>query len=396
MKTTFSAPTARVARRVADSHTSIMSELVIRARALKDEGRDVIDLGAGVPDYSAPDFLIEAGVRALREGPNSYGDGRGVASLRKAVAERFAATQGLKFDADSEVTITGGASAAITAALLALVNPRDAVAMFEPYFEFFLPQIKLAGGTVKSIPLTAPDWTFSECNLKRGLSGRTRILLLNTPHNPTGRVFSREELERIAHHCIKNDIIVLSDETYEPFTFDFKHLSIATLPGMRERTITIGSVSKVFNVAGWRIGSVIAPATLTSAIRRVNNLSLGAPIPLQEACAAVMPQYETFVNGLVARHRPLRDQLCDALSIAGFVPYKPQGTLSVFADCSALGYASDVDVCDYLLNVCGLLAAPGSAFFRTPGRQFVRFSFARKEETIALAIGKLRAFSTPV
>jgi aspartate/methionine/tyrosine aminotransferase len=384
----------RVARRVADSHTSVMSELVVRARVLRDEGANVVDLGAGVPDYSAPDFLVEAGVQALRHGPNSYGDSRGVASLRKALAERFAATSGLQFDADHEVTITGGASAAITAALLALVNPRDAVAMFEPYFEFFLPQIKLAGGTAKLISLREPDWTFTECSLKRALSGRTRVLLLNTPHNPTGRVFTRAELERIAHHCIANDIVVVSDETYEPFTYGCKHISIASLPGMRERTITVGSVSKVFNVAGWRIGSVIAPALLSNALRRVNNLSLGAPIPLQEACAAAMPQYQQFCDSLVARHLPLRDKLCDALTAAGFVPFKPQGTLSVLADCSALGLASDVDVCDYLLTTCGVLAAPGSAFFRSGGRQLVRFSFARKEETMEAAFGKLRALSS--
>lgn len=383
----------RTARRVADCQPSVMGELVIRARALKDEGVDVVDLGAGVPDYRAPDFLINAGVRALTEGSNSYGDGRGMPSLRKAVAERFALTQGLRFNPDTEVTITGGASAAITAALLALVNPREGVAMFEPYFEFFLPQIKLAGGTPKFIPLNAPDWTFRECNLKRALSGSTRVLLMNTPHNPTGRVFSRKELERIAHYCVKNDIVVLSDETYEPFTYDCEHISIATLPGMRERTITIGSVSKVFNVAGWRIGSAIAPPLLTAALRSVNNLALGAPVPLQEACAEAMTQIQPFVAGLVARHQPLRDRLCDALSAAGFVPSKPEGTLSVFAECSALGLPSDVDVCDYLLTACGLLAAPGSAFFRTPGRQFVRFSFARKEETINAAIGKLRSIS---
>lgn len=379
----------RVARRVAASQPSIMSELVTRAASLREQGRDVVDLGAGVPDYAAPDFLIEAGVRALREGPNSYGDGRGVKSLRKAVAERLLSTQGLRYDADSEVTITGGASAAITAALLALVNPRDAVAMLEPYFEFFLPQIQLAGGTPKFITLTAPEWTFTECNLKRALSGRTRVLLLNTPHNPTGRVLSRQELQRIAHYCVRNDIVVISDETYEPFTFDAQHISIATLPGMAERTITVGSVSKVFNVAGWRIGSVVAPAKLTSVIRRVANLSLGAPVPLQEACAAAMPQYDSFVRELVARHRPLRDRLCEALSAAKFVPFKPEGTLSVFADCSEIGYASDVDVCDWLLNVHGVLAVPGSAFFRTPGRHYVRFSFARKAETIESAIAKL-------
>lgn len=391
MKNNARAPLVRSARRVAGGHASVMGELVNRARTLKDEGRDVIDLGAGVPDYSAPEFLIEAGVQALRSGPNSYGDGRGLSALRKALAKRFAVTHGVRMNAETDVTICGGASSAITAALLALVNPQDGVAMFEPYFEFFLPQIKLAGGVAKFIPLEAPDWTFRECQLKRALSGNTRVLLLNTPHNPTGRVFTWEELERIAHYCVQRDIIVISDETYEPFTFDCNHVSIATLPGMRDRTITIGSVSKVFNVAGWRIGSAIASPELTRVIRKVNDLSLGAPVPLQEACATAMSQYDAFVSDLVARHRPLRDQLCETLQASGFQPYKPQGTLSVFADCSGLGYASDVDVCDYLLNVVGVLAVPGSAFFRSPGRQFVRFSFARKEETMQAAFGKLRA-----
>lgn len=380
-----------VAHRLSTVKPSIMAGLVTRARELREGGREIIDLGAGVPDYDAPEFLIKLGAEALRIGPNSYGDARGSQALRAAIAKRYAATQHLDFNPNTEVTITGGASAALNAALLALVNPGDGVVVFDPYFEFFLPQIKLAGGNAKFVSLKAPTWTFTDTQLRRAFSGRTRFMLLNTPHNPTGRVFTREELERIAHWCVKQDVIVISDETYEPFVYDCKHVSIASLPGMRDRTITIASVSKVFNVAGWRIGSVVAAPHLTNAIRLVNGLASGAPVPLQEACAIAMPQYQSFVNDLLAAHQPLRDQLTNALWCFGAQPYKPQGTLSVFADCTKLGFKTDLEVCEFMLNDLGILAAPGSAFFsKAPtGQEYLRFSFARKAETIAAAVAKL-------
>jgi aspartate/methionine/tyrosine aminotransferase len=384
----FQSAPQMAARRVAQSRPSLMAGLVVRARELKTRGHNIVDLSAGVPDYKAPEFLVNAGVDALRGDSNSYGDSRGVASLRQALAQRFTAQQGVEFDADAEVTITAGATAALNATLLALVNPGDGVAFFEPFFEFFLPQIRLAGGRPKFIPLRAPQWTFRDADLKRALLGATRFLILNTPHNPTGRVFTAEELERIAFYCRQHNIIVLSDETYEPFVYGTQHLSIAALPGMKERTVTIGSVSKVFNVAGWRIGSILAPAYLTAAIRRVSGMD--APVPLQIACAQAMPHYQSFIDGLVADHQLLRNRLTAALRQFGMEPLLPEGTLSIWADIAALGYASDVVACDALLDEHGILAVPGSAFYRPSiDCHHLRFSFARKADTIEEACRRL-------
>lgn len=386
------------AKRVQESRPSIMGDLVRKAADMRESGREVIDLGAGVPDYRAPDFLLDAGAEALRSGNNSYGDSRGVPSLRSAVAAHFQRAQGTSYDANTEVTITAGASAALNSILLSLVNPGDGVVLFAPYFEFFLPQINLAGGRPIFVPLTTPHWTFSDRSLEKVLRWkRTRFLLLNTPHNPTGRVFSLDELQRIAALCLKHDVIVISDETYEPFVYDAPHISIAALPGMRERTITVTSVSKVFNVAGWRVGAVLAAARLTSALRLVNGLSLGAPIPLQEACAEAMAHYREFTGSLIDLHQPQRDQLCAALEEAGFAVFVPQGTLSIFAAIGSLPFANDLKTCDYLLQECGILAAPGSAFFAAgEGAQYLRFSFARKPETIARAVQALKALTALV
>jgi aminotransferase len=379
-----------VARRVAEVRPSVLAGLQLRAQELRAAGQTVIDLGAGVADYPPPAFLLAAAHAAL-DGPfNSYGDARGLKSLREAVADHYRRHHLLRYDADREVTITAGASAALSAVLLSLVNPGDGVAIFEPFFEMFLPQIKLAGGRPKFIKLHAPDWSFDEDELARALSGRTRFLLLNTPHNPTGRVFTPQEIHVIADICRQRDIIVISDETYEPFVFHGAHTCVACGPAMQQRSIIIGSMSKALNVGGWRLGSVVAPAHLTAALRLVNGLSLGAAVPLQQACAEAMADYDRFTAELVQQHRPLRDALCQALAASGFVPFVPEGTLSVWAEAGCRALDSDLAVCRMLLDRCGILAAPGSAFFRRAGkRQYLRFSFARSESVIAAACQQL-------
>lgn len=384
-----------LAKRVQESRPSVMTDLVRKSADMRESGREVIDLGAGVPDYAAPGFLLDAAADSLRTGNNSYGDSRGVPNLRAAVSAHFQRAQGISYDANAEVTITAGASAALNSVLLSLVNPGDGVALFTPYFEFFLPQIRLAGGRPLFVPLSPPTWAFDDKKLEQILRRkRTRFLLLNTPHNPTGRVFSLVELQRIAALCRKHDVIVISDETYEPFVYDAPHISIASLPDMRDRTLTITSVSKVLNVAGWRVGSILACEHLSKAVRLVNGLSLGAPIPLQEACARAMTRYHEFTGSLVDLHKPLRDQLCAALRKAGFNTYVPEGTLSIFAALASLPFRTDIEACGYLLENCGILAAPGSAFFADgEGTRYLRFSFARKPETITRACQALSALT---
>ena len=385
------------ARRLIAKRPSIMAELVRRGQQLSREGVDIINLGPGIPDYGGTAFLLDAGAAAITGGANGYGNGWGDPELRKAVAARFQHHHSLGYDPEREVTITAGASAALNAIMLAFVNPGERVIVFEPFFENFAPQVTLAGGVPKFVSLKAPDWTLDEKAFANAFSNKTKLLLLNTPNNPTGRVFSREELEIIAHYCLKHDVLVVSDEAYEPFTYGLAHVPIATLPGMRDQVITIGSISKVFNVSGWRVGDVLAAPHLTDAIRAVNDLSLGAPTPLQKACVTAMQggHYDAFVQSVRADHIDLRDALCDALRSTGWQFRLPEGTFSVYAEAPA-GYGDNsLEICARLLDEKRILAVPGASFTR-PNRtsRYVRFCFARRKETIEQACLRLTAGGT--
>jgi aspartate/methionine/tyrosine aminotransferase len=383
------------ARRLDGVKPSVMNSLLLRAKALREDGRQVIDLAAGAPLFPPPANLLQAAGEAVAGGYNSYGDVTGVQGLRYAQAHVLRQRSGVDYHPETEVTVTAGASSALQAVLLALCNAGDGVAMFEPFYEAFLPLIKLAGGKPKFVRLHAPHWSFSEKELDRALSGRTRFLLLNTPHNPTGRVFTKHELEMIARLCAQRGIIVIADETYEPYVFNgHKHISIASVAGMRDLAILIHSASKVYNVPGWRIGTIAAPEHLSKPIRQVNAMSLGAPIPLQYAMIQQLTSrdYGKFVESLPVPYAPLMRALCDALSMAGFSATYPQGTLSLMA---GAGYWSQTattsaELSEVLLKHFSILSVPGDPFYnKSPKEALVRFSFARDSKTIDAAVASL-------
>lgn len=385
----------RLARRLARIPESKTGTLLQSAFELRRQG-NLIDLALGAPDYPAPDLLVEAAKRAITDGANGYGPSAGNPKLRSAVASRVSTDQSLTIDPDREVTITAGASAALNATLLALLNPGDQAIVFEPFYEYFLPQLALAGARPSFARLSHGDWRVEKKELKKALTKKCRVLILNNPHNPTGRVFSLEELEVVARFCQKHGLIAVCDETYVPFSFDTPFKSLSSLPGMKERCVVIHSVSKIFNVAGWRVGSVIAPPDLSAGIRRINALSLGAATPLQEACVAALDQYQEFMHTTVAEHALLRDKLSTALQTHGFSVSRAEGTLSVFAGASPLGFLDSDGCCRHLLQKHGILAAPGNNFFRTGHiSSFVRFSFARSAETIEKAIAALARPAAP-
>lgn len=364
--------------------------LLQRATALRESGEPVIDLALGTPDYPPPAFLIEAGQRMLGAGKNGYIDSKGAPNLRQAVASQFSAEQSLAVDPDREVTISAGASAALNATILALLDPGDETIVLEPYYEYFVPQLVVAGAIPRFAKLSYGDWRIERKELKKAVSKRCRAILLNSPHNPTGRVFSLEELQLVADLCHKHDLIAVCDEAYAPFVYESPYKSLCSLPGMKERCVVIRSISKVFNVSGWRVGSIIAPADLSAAIRRVNTLSLGAPAPLQEACAVAYEQYAGFTAATVAEHKLLRDKLETALAAKGFALNRAEGTFSLFAGSRPLGFMNSDDCCQHLLAKNKILAVSGNTFFRSGlTSSYVRFCFARSAVTIDKAVAAL-------
>lgn len=354
----------------------------------------IINLGQGLPQYPAPQFLKEAAKAAIDANINQYSNTWGDPLLRQAIARKFQRYNGFTADPETEITVTCGASEAINAALLATVNPGDEVIVFEPFYENYHPNAMIVGATPRYVRLREPDWTFDPEELARAFNKRTRVILLNTPHNPTGKVFSRVELETIAALCKKWDVLVLCDEIYEYMVYDgCKHVSMASLPGMKERTITVSGLSKTFSVTGWRLGYVAAPPEITRALRRVHDyLTLAAPSPLQAAAVAALNQSDEFYKELADKYRCLRDQLCPLLEAAGFKFKKPEGTYYVLADCSHMGFASDREAWEYMLRALGVASVAGYCFYRPEGSpQHLRFCYAKFPETIAEAGVRLKS-----
>lgn len=384
-----------VAKRLSGSKPSAMNKLLGQAQVLRAQGISVIDLAAGAPLQAPSAALLNAASAAILGGFNNYGDAAGLLGVRQLQSALIQQSSGVSYHPDTEITVTAGASAALQSVLLALCNPGDGVALFEPFYEAFLPLIKLAGGRTKFVRLHGPKWEINQRELDKALSGRTRFLLLNTPHNPTGRVFTRQELELIAGYCLKRNILVIADETYEPYVFSSnQHLSIAAISGMKSLSILIHSASKEYNVPGWRIGTVAAEASLSSAIRQVNAMSLGAPIPFQHALLNTLSSKLSKPD--CAEHRqyytPLMVALCEALEAAGFSAPRPEGTLAVLAESGkwSTEAKSSEELCDFVLKRFGILAVPGSPFFhKQPKELYLRFSFARSPQLISAAAASL-------
>ena len=373
------------------------TESVIRemSRVCAREGG--INLAQGFPDFAAPLAMKEAAKRAIDAEKNQYAITWGAKDLRNAIAERTTRYNHVLTDPETDVTVTCGATEAMIASLLAVVEPGDEVVVFEPFYENYGPDCLLSGASARFVRLHRPEWSFDPAELARAFGPRTRAVIVNTPHNPTGKVFSREELETIAGLCIEHDALAITDEIYEYILYDgAEHHSIAALPGMAERTITISGLSKTWSATGWRIGWCVAPAELTAAIRKVHDfLTVGAAAPLQEAAAEALRFGEEYFVALRRDYHARRALLLEVLEEIGFVVYRPRGSYYIMTEFGRLRAEDEDDVAFAmrLVKNGGVASVPGSSFFHDPadGREIVRFCFAKRMETLERAAEALRA-----
>ncbi|MFE6664319.1 pyridoxal phosphate-dependent aminotransferase [Streptomyces sp. NPDC057697] len=376
-------------RRLAEFGTTIFAEM--SALAVRTGS---INLGQGFPDTDGPEEIREAAVRALRDGRgNQYPPGPGVPELRTAVADHQQRFRGLAFDPDTEVLVTAGATEAIAAAMLALLEPGDEVIAFEPYYDSYAACIAMAGGVRVPLTLRAPGFRPDLDALRDAVTPRTRLLLLNSPHNPTGMVLTREELSAIAALAVEHDLLVVTDEVYEHLVFEGEHLPLAALPGMRERTVSISSAGKTFSYTGWKVGWVTAPAPLVAAVRTAKQyLTYVSAGPFQYAIAEALRLPDSYFEGLRTDLRRKRDLLGDGLRAAGFEVHRPQGTYFITTDVSAFGEKDAYAFCRALPERCGVVAVPNSVFYDDPetGRGQVRFTFCKRDDVLHDAVGRLR------
>jgi N-succinyldiaminopimelate aminotransferase len=362
-----------------------MSALAVRTGA--------INLGQGFPDTDGPASLLEDAVAAIRSGANQYPPGLGVPELRQAIAAHQKRFYDLDVDPDSEVLVTAGATEAIAATILALTEPGDEVVTFEPYYDSYAASIALSGATRRTVVLRRPTFTFDADGLAAAFTSRTRLILLNSPHNPTGKVFTHDELESVAKLARERDVLVVTDEVYEHQTFDgAPHIPVATLPDMAERTVTISSAGKTFSVTGWKIGWLHAPAAITAAIRAVKQfLTYVNGAPFQPAVARALGLGDEFYASLASGLQRKRDLLSAGLLDAGFEVFPSSGTYFVVADAAALGFDDGLDLCWRLPELAGVAAVPVSTFHDDPdvARSLVRFAFCKRDDVLAEAAHRL-------
>ena len=360
-----------------------------------------INLAQGFPNFAAPDILKEAAAKAIRDEVNQYAITWGAKPLRDEIAKDFTRRYGLPIDPEANLTVCCGSTEAMISTMLAIVDPGDEVIVFEPYYENYGPDAILSGATPRFVRLREPfdsahgrpDWSYDPAELAAAFNDKTRAIIINTPNNPTGKVFTRAELTEIAKLCQKWNVIAVMDEIYDHLVYDgAQHVQMATLDGMADRTIVINSVSKTFSVTGWRVGWTIGPADLTNAIRKVHDfLTVGAAAPLQAAAAAALRMPASYYTDLAATYRGKRERLMGILQQAGFVCYEPKGAYYIMTDISAFGFPDDVTFARHLVTDIGVASVPGSSFYRDPhaGRQRVRFCFCKKEETLQAADERL-------
>jgi aminotransferase len=378
----------RISRAAASFTESVireMNRLAVEAGA--------VSLAQGFPDFACPIELKEAANRAILDDVNQYAITWGARALRVAIAakvERF--HPGWVIDPETQVTVTCGATEAMIATMLGLLNPGDEVVIFEPFYENYGPDAILAGAVPRYVTLHQPDWSIDPDELRAAFTGRTRAIIVNSPHNPTGKVFSRPELELIAGLCLEHDALAITDDIYQHIVFTGEHIPLATLPGMAERTIAIDSMSKTYSVTGWRVGWTIASPELTVGIRRVHDfLTVGAAAPLQQAAVVAMGFPEAYYDQLATDYQARRDLIVPALEAAGFRVWVPDGAYYAMTDTSAITELDDVTFARRLIHEPGIAAVPGSSFFSRPelGRQNLRFAFPKRRETLEAAAERL-------
>jgi aspartate/methionine/tyrosine aminotransferase len=370
-----------VARRV--QH---FTESVIREMTRLSQQHGAINLAQGMPDFEPPQEVKDAACKAIRDGYNQYAITWGAPALRQAIAAKARRYNGIDCDPDAHVTVCCGATECMIATFLALVDPGDEVVVFQPFYENYGPDALLAGARPVWVPLHPPAWRFDPDELRRAFTPRTRAVIVNTPNNPTGRVFTREELSFIADLCREHDAYAFADEIYEHILYTHRpHVSIATLPGMAERTVTISGLSKTFSVTGWRLGYCIAPPAISNAIRKAHDfLTVGAPHPLQMAGAAALALPDSYYDELRARYRHRRDLFLSYLRRADFAFTEPEGAYYVMTDAAALGAEDDREFVRRMIAEVGVAGVPGSSFHSPPelGRTKVRFMFSKRDETL--------------
>lgn len=381
-------------RKMTSAKAGQFTESVIREMSRLAAQHQAVNLAQGLPDFACPPELKAAACQAINDDVNQYAITWGDRAFRQAIAEKSSSYLGMKIDPETDITVTCGATEAMVATMLATVNADEEVIVFEPYYENYGPDAILSGAKPRYVSLRPPDWSFDEAELEKAFNSRTRAIIVNTPHNPTGKVYSKEELGVIARLCQKWGVLAFTDEIYEHILYDgAKHTALGSLPGMEDLTVTINSLSKTYSVTGWRVGWAIANRELTSAIRKVHDfLTVGAPAPLQRAGVVAMHLPPSYYDGLVAEYSGKRQSLLNVLDEVGIKYFAPDGAYYALADISKFGYKTDVEFTQYLVKEIGVAVVPGSSFFSRPelGHGLVRFCFSRKDETLDLARKKLQ------
>jgi aspartate/methionine/tyrosine aminotransferase len=379
----------RISARAASFPESVIREMT-RQHALYGG----VNLAQGYPDFDPPQEIVEAAARALRDGYNQYAITWGAPELRQAIARHAGEFSRIPTDPDTNVTVTCGATEAMIATLMAVLNPGDEVIVLAPFYENYGPDAVLSGAVPRYVHLREPDWHLDLDELAAAFTSRARALILNTPHNPTGKVFTRAELELVAELCRRHDVLAITDEIYERILYDGReHVSLASLPEMRERTITISGLSKTFSVTGWRLGYAIAPPDISVGIRRVHDfLTVGAPHPLQMAAVAALGLPESYYRELIRAYAHRRERMAEIVAAAGLPYFLPQGAYYMLADISHLGFADDQECATWLVREVGVAVVPGSSFYPAgslAGRQRIRFAFPKRDETLEGAAERL-------
>lgn len=368
--------------------TTIFSEM--SALAVQ---HSAVNLGQGFPNFAMPQHVMDAALDAIKAGHNQYAPGLGVPHLRQAIAEHQKRFYDLDVNPDTEVTVTAGATEAICATIMALCDSGDEVVLFEPFYDSYRASVAMAGGVERVVPITAPALTFDPADLELAFTDKTKLVLLNTPHNPTGKVFSRDELEQIARLCIEHDVICVSDEVYEHLVFEGQHIPIASLPGMAERTVTISSAGKTFSCTGWKVGWTIAAPAITTAIRTAKQfMTFTNGTPFQHATAVALASPDEFYTGFLSEYTSRKDRLVGGLQEVGFDVIVPAGTYFVCVDIRPLGYDDGYQFCRELPEKVGVVAIPNQVFYADErrGKHLVRFAFCKTDDELDEGVARLK------
>jgi aspartate/methionine/tyrosine aminotransferase len=379
--------------RFRSARTANFTESVIREMTRLAAVHGAVNLAQGYPDFSAPEEIKRAAQEAIAADINQYAITWGAKPFRDAIAAKYRKWYGLDYDPEREITVCCGSTEGMIASMLAVTNPGDEVIVFEPYYENYAPDTMLCDATRVLVSLRPPDWTFDRDELRRAFSARTKAIILNTPNNPTGRVFTRSELEFIAGLCQEYDALAITDEIYEHILYDgAQHTPMSTLPGMRERSVLVNSMSKTYSVTGWRVGWVLAAPDLSESIRKVHDfLTVGAAAPLQQAGVLALNSPDSYYEKLAASYVARRDKMLGLLERAGFRCFKPYGAYYIMTDITAFGFPDDYAMVRHMIQNGGVAAVPGSSFFADPrdGAHLVRFCFCKKDETLEAAGDRL-------